>query len=1428
MTCEFLIPVSRDDLLRKTSVNQYTVEEVLSRSRIPAAVQEFKQACRTKPFAAVDHFDTVFSVLVARRDLDSEVVEEAWRALLKVCNILQSTLSGVLEDVDMGAENRQRHLMAVKMTLYLLCQFIEMYEAEACQANPIMLKKGRGKAAKQQTKGGMDWDGEREEGVQLLVHMVQLPLHKLWDPPIPEEDFVSMVSSCFYKLLENPSMASARTKETRDAICHGIGALVRRYNHALSASLKIAQLLKHFEHLVSPMAQLVEVIVNNYGNKSVVGDVMREIGRMDPRDAVRDTTGARAYSQFLVEIGEKVPAAVLPNVSVVLAHLDEECYTLRNGVLGMMGEILTHILSKEGLDSHQKVARDGFFDRLQDHIHDMHAFVRSKVLQIWLNIVNEKCLPLPRQEMLVSLVLGRLQDVSSQVRRYAIQLLTAVLKCNPFAAKLSVEELSMSYENEQAKLKEMMHDDSISASQPAERSTEELEEEWKQILPQVMEALAAAEEDDADTSDGSAAVFADDDTCHSALDKVHTLMMEEQFSSAVQLVKAVYGAWPEANIFPQSAEPNREEDESEMETSDKEAELDVVSALRNVFYEHRTPDLAKITESATNSSQSQEVEGGEVNAVTKQQVLVQYLKDSLAFARQIQEAVPILCQLLGSKSTSDVFEAVEFFVTSYEFGVSAALQGVRRMLVLIWSKEQSVKDAVVGAYKRLYLETTTGTQRNRALSVVKNLSMLIYGASCGDLTSLEVLMAQLMRSGELSSQVIQVLWEKFTLKIPNTTPQESRAALLLISMVAGAETDIVQSNLEVLIEEGLGPRADDDPLLVQAACQALLKMATKKEKGQTAKEPFRLPPDHALFSRLAELLITGMKKEGRFWVPLAEQAVTLMYRLADQPDCVCGDIIQRMAAILQQETQTADSCSQEGVLQQEIQTADSSSQEGEEVGEKVSGMLTKLLALSGQVALQQLVHMEVGLLGELKRRNALQEDRQSKKSKAVKRKSSAGEGADEEMGLSGASADDAEAEYIRKLCEKDIVSGPNLLATLQPLLVSVCTNQGRYPHPELRTAATLALAKFMTVSSEFCEQHLQLMFTVMEKSPSEVIRANSIIAVGDLTFRFPNLIEPWTPHLYGRLRDPSRLVRKYTLQVLTHLILNDMVKVKGQISELACCIVDGDDQIAGLAKLFFHELAKKGNALYNILPDAISRLSDPDIGVQEDHFQTIMKYMFSFIQKDKLSESLVEKLCHRYRATVSERQWRDLSYCLSLLSYSEKSLRKLQENFACFADKLVDDNVYASFTSIIAKSRGGFAKPEAKVLVDELEERVEQCHRKGLDEGEVALRASKSSNAAQQRTKAGGPKTPARSAKTPGRRRDRGKENTEKEDSPVARRTTRRKGGKSKPVFESDGEDDENDMLFDVDDNDESECLNAASPVASRSRAGKVPLGKRA
>ena len=41
--------------------------------------------------------------------------------------------------------------------------------------------------------------------------------------------------------------------------------------------------------------------------------------------------------------------------------------------------------------------------------------------------------------------------------------------------------------------------------------------------------------------------------------------------------------------------------------------------------------------------------------------------------------------------------------------------------------------------------------------------------------------------------------------------------------------------------------------------------------------------------------------------------------------------------------------------------------------------------------------------------------------------------------------------------------------------------------------------------------------TGREVEPS--VRCNLVIAVGDLAFRFPNLLEPWTEHMYRPLAD---------------------------------------------------------------------------------------------------------------------------------------------------------------------------------------------------------------------------------------------------------------------------------------------------------------------
>ena len=47
--------------------------------------------------------------------------------------------------------------------------------------------------------------------------------------------------------------------------------------------------------------------------------------------------------------------------------------------------------------------------------------------------------------------------------------------------------------------------------------------------------------------------------------------------------------------------------------------------------------------------------------------------------------------------------------------------------------------------------------------------------------------------------------------------------------------------------------------------------------------------------------------------------------------------------------------------------------------------------------------------------------------------------------------------------------------------------------------------------------------------------------------------------------------------VISHLILNDMMKVKGHIARIALCLQDPDPAIASMAQLFFHELARRAS-----------------------------------------------------------------------------------------------------------------------------------------------------------------------------------------------------------------------------------------------------------
>ena len=112
-----------------------------------------------------------------------------------------------------------------------------------------------------------------------------------------------------------------------------------------------------------------------------------------------------------------------------------------------------------------------------------------------------------------------------------------------------------------------------------------------------------------------------------------------------------------------------------------------------------------------------------------------------------------------------------------------------------------------------------------------------------------------------------------------------------------------------------------------------------------------------------------------------------------------------------------------------------------------------------------------------------------------------------------------------------------------------------------------------------------LLFHILETSKDMNIQSNIAIMLGDVTVLFSTIVDENSDELYWGLLDTDLVMKKNTLTVLMHLILNGMIKVKGQLSEMAKCLEDEEPRIVDLAKLFFTDLSTKDNAIYNNLPD---------------------------------------------------------------------------------------------------------------------------------------------------------------------------------------------------------------------------------------------------
>ncbi|KAJ2614796.1 condensin complex non-SMC subunit Cnd1 [Coemansia sp. RSA 1365] len=1240
-----------DNTIAKRTINSITDKLVVNGENIADAETFNLLMCFARDLAAID------SKLVAR-GLDMLVTG------------FENQIKQVATTLSTPGHDPTRHAEALDRYALLFQWTIELAESTASQnrstggsstqaKNRKRRANGTGTASASSTVAEVvpGWKDKILELYIVLQQLLQMPLGRIWNS-VPERDtFIGVFTRLAHKTMENP--AYVKDSDFQLALFNVLCVWQQSYNGVYGLVTMVTQNLQHYEHLCECMATLVQLAYEQYGGTQLSDEILRDIAGKS-FSSVHDKAGAKNTARFLVHLSQLAPKALLRQMGLLIRHLDSEAHIMRSAMADVIGHLTLYLASQEEQTEITKNQIGEYFDIIEQRFQDAHYLVRAKVLQVCQFVCSGPAKFPKRRPKLISLIIGRLEDKATNVRKHAIRALTIMLETHPFSldgAELRIVNLERSLEKINGELEEIA---STTANQAEESNASPQPEKASSI------AEDAANSDEDDTAAGS----------------------RHEFDNV--------------GLSPETA----------------------AKAMHLQFQQR-------------------------------------YYRDALFFVYQQQEAQPLLLQLLGSTNKGEVMEAMDFFVTAVRFRVDGAQEGIRRMSHLIWTpptgnssagdgsaeEARGVRTKLLDSYMQLYLTPSEHFSAAENTSrITRNLISLTSGATLAELTSLEELIRTLMADGKISTAVIDKLRYVYGYSKRRLPPAQRRGAIIILGMLAQARRSIVTDDIDLYLRIGLGSYGHEDLVVAKYTCMVLQCLGGSRSRrpgaalGLEEVEIKRLPMTNPIFDGLQRILEEPRRDPE--WFPAAEQALNAIYALSEKPDALAVRIVRAQAQLVQGLLKA----SKDNVANEDT----SMDVDGEGPSQDLPMPklvdpwdLSRLVFIVGHLAIKEIVLLE-SVEAELKRRKNEEEPKRKKRaSPSVKsnlgkakggRKNAAQQDA---MDVDGASASDEDDELnqiagttedeigdiISAIRERELLFGNrSILALLGPLVVHVCRNLGKFNDRLLTVHATAALAKLMCVSSAFCEENLPLLLTLLQRAKSPTIRANVSIALGDITVCFNNLIGENVHYLYGPLHDSDTRVKKTTLMVLTHLILNGMVKVKGQLGEIAKCLEDKDPRVADMARLFFSELSTKDNAVYNNLPDIISSLSVGTAAVNEESFARIMKFLFDFIKKDRQTDNVVEKLCQRFRNTTDTRQCRDIAYCMTLLPFkSERSLRRLMDGLPSYQDKLADDAVYKLFADIATKSRSHSAqKLESKALLDEYESKLKEARAKATGEDEEA------------------------------------------------------------------------------------------------------------
>ncbi|XP_071957014.1 condensin-2 complex subunit D3-L-like, partial [Antedon mediterranea] len=152
---------------------------------------------------------------------------------------------------------------------------------------------------------------------------------------------------------------------------------------------------------------------------------------------------------------------------------------------------------------------------------------------------------------------------------------------------------------------------------------------------------------------------------------------------------------------------------------------------------------------------------------------------------------------------------------------------------------------------------------------------------------------------------------------------------------------------------------------------------------------------------------------------------------------------------------------------------------------------------------------------------------------------------------------------------------PSSQASSQPSQTQVPISQfcGSKMSNRVRAFAFITIGKLCLQHESLAKQTIAAIARELETSTDTAIRNNVVIVLCDLCKRYPNLVNHYIPNIASCLKDKCPLIRRQTLTLLTHLLLEDFIKWRGCLFfRFIVTMVDEVQEIQDFAQLCFKQL----------------------------------------------------------------------------------------------------------------------------------------------------------------------------------------------------------------------------------------------------------------